>query len=109
MKVFLGLFILCVVSCTKAPESKFVAAGSIQHWDCVIELKNLGLKPIALHESPLQRWQRAKANFDTALKTEESLSNDVRNCTTGRVIGEYLDAEKALQNAGCTKVCAPPK
>jgi len=66
-------------------------------------------------ETLLQRWKRAKANYDAASAAEQSLKDawwDCMNRLDDDDIPYYealQDAEKALESARCGQVCIPEK
>ena len=74
---------------------------------CVLWIGGISVGQPPTGETPLQHWQRAKANWEAANRYEDQAKEKLDELTTGRVIEDYMAAEKELESAKCKDVCQP--
>jgi hypothetical protein len=64
------------------------------------------LIPAPAFETPVQRWKRTKANWESARKAEDVLREQLFQRTLP-IFREYMNAEDQLQSVHCSKLCVP--
>jgi hypothetical protein len=81
------------------------APTSVEH--CV-PFVNIKLTPAPPGETPLQRWKRTKADWETVTQQEDKVREQLTEQSL-YVFEAYITAEKELQSIQCGKICVPEK
>lgn len=102
MKLWVLLSVLLCAACSDPPATP----PSISKGQDVIVVPDFTLSRAPPSESLLDRWKRTKADYERLAQVQRNLENQVDGLDMPAFV-EYRDAEKALQEAQCGKVCLP--
>lgn len=75
---------------------------------CAAAAPEFILTPALPGETPLQKWKRTKADYESQSKVVRELTSQMER-QYYPALEAYLSAEKELQSAQCGKVCFPEK
>jgi hypothetical protein len=73
-----------------------------------VETPAFTLTPAPKFETPLQKWKRTKADYESQSKAIRDLTSRLDQ-QYYPALEAYVAAEKELQSAQCGKICVPEK